>query len=185
MVYLAIALVVVATLCALDLMLTLAVLRRLRDRSSAVPVLTKEGGISVGTVVAPFSTRCSEGVRLTERDLTDGAVVSFFTPGCQPCRDKLPLFVEKATALQGRRQVIAVVVSGRGEQQHEEEAREMTEQLASMARVVREEPDGPCTTAFGVSAFPSQFAVSAPDGEPPTVAAVGDSVLTAVPAGRA
>ncbi|MFF8597039.1 redoxin domain-containing protein [Streptomyces sp. NPDC015220] len=185
MIYLAIALVVVALLCVLDLMLTLAVLRRLRDRPSAGPVPTEEGGISVGAVVAPFSTRCSEGARLTERDLTDNAVVSFFTPGCQPCRDKLPRFVEKATDLQGSRQVIAVVVSSSGEQQHEEEAREMTEQLASVARVVREEPDGPCTTAFRVSAFPSQFAVSAPYGEPLTVAAVGDAALTDVPAGRA
>ncbi|MET9803636.1 hypothetical protein [Streptomyces sp. NPDC006368] len=185
MVYLAIALVVVAALCALDLMLTLAVLRRLRDRPSAAPVLTEEGGIAVGAVVEPFATRCSEGVRLTEGDLTDGAVVSFFTPGCQPCRDKLPGFIEKATALHGRRQVIAVVVSGSGERQHEDEARAMAERLAAVARVVREEPDGPCTTAFGVRAFPSQFAVSAPGGEPPMVAAVGDSVLTAVPAGRA
>lgn len=185
MIYLAIALVVVTALCALDLMLTLAVLRRLRDRPSAAPVLTEEGGISVGAVVEPFTTRCSEGARLTERDLTDGAVVSFFTPGCRPCQDKLPGYMENATALQGRRQVIAVVVSGPGDQQREEEALAMTKQLATVARVVREEPDGPCTTAFGVRAFPSQFAVSAPGGEPPTVAAVGDPVLTAVPAGRA
>lgn len=184
MVYLAIALVVVGALCALDLMLTLAVLRRLRNRSSTAPVLTEEGGIPVGATVAPFSARCLEGMPLTERDLTDGAVVSFFTPGCKPCRDKLPRFVERAGALQGRRQVIAVVVAGSAEQRYEDEAQATAEQLSSVARVVRETPEGPCVSAFEVDAFPSQFAISASDGEPPTVAAVGDSVLTAVPAGR-
>ncbi|MGK5497781.1 hypothetical protein [Streptomyces sp. URMC 125] len=184
MVYLAIALVVVGALCALDLMLTLAVLRRLRKQSSAAPVPTEEGGIPVGATVAPFSTRCIEGMPLTERDLTDGAVVSFFAPGCKPCRDKLPRFVEQAGALQGRRQVIAVVVAGSGERRYEDEAQAMAEQLSPVARVVRETPEGPCASAFAVNAFPSQFAVSASDGEPPAVAAVGDSVLTAVPAGR-
>ncbi|MEU3604569.1 hypothetical protein AB0E83_03800 [Streptomyces sp. NPDC035033] len=184
MVYLAIALVVVGALCALDLLLTLAVLRRLRDRSSAAPALTEEGGLPVGATVAPFSTRCVEGVPLTERDLTDGAVVAFFTTGCEPCRDKLPRFVERAGALQGRRQVIAVVVTGSDEQPYEDEARAMAERLSSVARVVRETPEGPCVSAFDVTAFPSQFAVSAADGQPPAVAAVGDRVLAAVPAGR-
>ncbi|MFF3326398.1 hypothetical protein [Streptomyces sp. NPDC002889] len=181
MVYLAIALVAVAALCAVDLMLTLAVLRRLRDRPASSPALTEEGGISVGAAVAPFSTQCAEGARLTERDLADGAVVAFFTTGCQPCRDKLPDFVENAAPLQGRRQVIAVVVSPSGGAHDETEALEMAEQLAVVARVVRESPQDPCTTAFGVRAFPSQFAVSAPHGEPPTVAAVGDAVLAALP----
>lgn len=185
MVYLAIALVVVGALCALDLLLTLAVLRRLRNRSSAAPALTEDGGIPVGATVAPFSSRCIEGMPLTERDLTDGAVVSFFTPGCKPCRDKLPRFVEQVGALQGRRQAIAVVVAGSHEQRYADEAQAMAEQLSSVVRVIRETPEGPCASAFGVRAFPAQFAVSAVDGEPPTVAAVGDSVLTAVPAGRA
>ncbi|MEU1012465.1 hypothetical protein [Streptomyces sp. NPDC005890] len=73
MVYLATALMIVAALCARDLTLSLAVLRRLLDRPSTVPALTEEGGISVVAVVEPFSTQCSEGVRLTERDLTDDA----------------------------------------------------------------------------------------------------------------
>ncbi|MFG2113736.1 hypothetical protein ACGFRB_14070 [Streptomyces sp. NPDC048718] len=185
MVYLAIALVVVGALCVLDLSLTLAVLRRLRDRPLAAPDLTEEGGISVGATVAPFSTHCVEGMPLTERDLTDGAVVAFFTLGCKPCRDKLPSFAEQAGALQGHRQVIAVVVSGSTEQRYEDEARAITEQLSPVARVVRETPEGPCVSAFAVTAFPSQFAIAARDGQAPTVASVGDRVLTAVPAGRA
>ncbi|MFI1256226.1 hypothetical protein ACH4U6_20965 [Streptomyces netropsis] len=185
MVYLAIALVAVAALCALDLLLTLAVLRRLRDRPAA-PAMTEEGGIAVGAAVGPFATQCTEGAPLTEKDLGDGAVVSFFSPGCSPCRRKLPVFVQQATALQGRRQVIAVVVTSSGRPDEEAEAHAMAEQLAAVARVVREDAEGPCTTAFGVQAFPSQFTISAPDGASPTVAAVGDTALaTALPIGSA
>ncbi|MFI8939373.1 TlpA family protein disulfide reductase [Streptomyces syringium] len=185
MVYLAIALAAVAALCALDLLLTLAVLRRLRDRPAG-PALTEEGGIAVGEAVGTFATRCTEGAPLTEKDLGDGAVVSFFSPGCSPCRRKLPVFVERAAALQGHRQVIAVVVTASGGPDEEAEAHAMAEQLAAVARVVREDTEGPCTAAFAVQAFPSQFAVSAPDGASPTVAAVGDAALTtALPVGSA
>ncbi|TVL91253.1 redoxin domain-containing protein [Streptomyces sp. SAJ15] len=184
MVYLAIALVAVAALCALDLMLTLAVLRRLRDHPSG-PAAADEGGIAVGAAVGTFATQCVEGAPLTEKDLGDGAVVSFFSPGCSPCRHKLPVFVKQAAALQGRRQVIAVVVTSSGRRDEEAEAHTMAEQLAAVTRVVREDAEGPCTTAFGVHAFPSQFTISAPDGASPTVAAVGDAVLTALPVGSA
>ncbi|MET9557291.1 redoxin domain-containing protein [Streptomyces sp. NPDC006645] len=185
MVYLAVALVAVAALCALDLMLTLAVLRRLRDSPAgpAAPAAA-EPGIPVGAAVDAFTTSCAEGTPLTERDLTDGAVVAFFSPGCPPCRRALPTFVKRAARPRGR-QMIAVVVTPAGNAAEEAEARTMAEQLAPVARVVHEDPEGPCTTAFGVHGFPTQFAISAPAGAPPTVAAVGDTVLTALPVGSA
>ncbi|MFE1963113.1 hypothetical protein [Streptomyces sp. NPDC059479] len=174
----------VTALCVLDLMLTLAVLRRLRDRPSGTAVID-EGGIPVGAAVGTFAAQCTKGVPLTEKDLADGAVVSFFSPGCLPCRRKLPVFVEQATALQGRRQMIAVVVTPTGKPHEEAEAVAMAEQLAPVARVVAEDVEGPCAAAFGVRAFPSQFTISAVGGAPPTVAAVGDAVFTTLPAGSA
>ncbi|WFB05767.1 hypothetical protein LRS74_01085 [Streptomyces sp. LX-29] len=185
MVYLALALAAVAALCALDLMLTLAVLRRLREKgttgSSHTPPDTEGGGIPKGSAVGTFETRCVEGARLTDEDLVDGAVVGFFSPMCPPCRRALPAFVETATALQGVRQVIAVVISVTGRADEEAEALAIVEQLAPFARVVREDDTGSCLSAFGVRAFPSHFEVSVAAGARPTVAAVGDEVLGGQP----
>ncbi|MGA5562916.1 TlpA family protein disulfide reductase [Streptomyces platensis] len=186
MVYLALALAAVAALCALDLMLTLAVLRRLREErtngSSHTPSDTQGGGIPKGALVGPFETRCVEGARLTDEDLVDGAVVGFFSPMCPPCKRELPAFVALATTLQGVRQVIAVVISVTGRPDEEAEAVAIVEQLAPLARVVREDDTGSCLTAFGVSAFPSHFEVSVAAGARPAVAAVGAEVLGGRPA---
>ncbi|MGA5361318.1 hypothetical protein [Streptomyces purpurascens] len=184
MVYLAVALVAVAALCTWDLLLTLAVLRRLRDRPHST-MGADSGGIPVGATVGSFATRCAEGAPLTERDIADGALVAFFTTGCLPCRNKLPAFVEEARTMGGRRQVIAVVVSPGATPDETAEAETMARQLAPVARVLVEEPDGPCTAAFGVTAFPSQFAVAAAGGTAPTVRAVGNAALTASPVGSA
>ncbi|MCT9139596.1 TlpA family protein disulfide reductase [Streptomyces violarus] len=183
MVYLAVALVAVAALCTWDLLLTLAVLRRLRDRPNGT-MGADTGGIPVGATVGSFATRCVEGAPLTERDLSDGALVAFFTTGCVPCRNKLPAFVEEARTMGGRRQVIAVVSLG-ATPDETAEAETMARRLAPVARVLVEEPDGPCTAAFGVTAFPCQFAVSAAGGTAPTVLAVGNAALTASPVGSA
>ncbi|MGW0988731.1 redoxin domain-containing protein [Streptomyces sp. NPDC002486] len=182
MVYLAVALVAVAALCTLDLLLTVAVLRRLRDRVHDAPA-ADSGGIPVGAAVGSFTTRCTDGTPLTESDLTDGALVAFFTTGCPPCRTELPAFVEEAGALNGRRQVIAVVVSPGGTPDETAEAVSMTRHLSPVARVLTETPDGPCTSAFGVTAFPCRFAVSAKDWTAPTVLAVGKAALGVSPVG--
>ncbi|MEU6687798.1 redoxin domain-containing protein [Streptomyces sp. NPDC046832] len=182
MVYLAVALVAVAALCTLDLMLTLAVLRRLRDRRYDAPAVDS-GGIPVGAAVGSFTTRCTDGTPITEGDLTDGALVAFFTTGCAPCRTELPAFVEEARALGGRRQVIAVVVSPGGTPDETAESVSMTRHLAPVARVLAERPDGPCTSAFGVTAFPSRFTVSTEGGTAPTVLAVWKAALGASPVG--
>ncbi len=184
MVYLAVALVAVAALCTWDLLLTLAVLRRLRDRPNGT-MGADTGGIPVGAAVGSFGTRCVEGVPLTERDLADGALVAFFTTGCVPCRNKLPAFVAEARTMGSRRQVIAVVVSPGATPDETAEAETMARRLAPVARVLVEGADGPCTAAFGVTAFPCQFAVSAAGGTAPTVLAVGNAALTASPVGSA
>ncbi|MFF9077333.1 hypothetical protein ACF1BP_33720 [Streptomyces sp. NPDC014735] len=192
MFYLSVALVAVAALCALDLMLTLAVLRRLRDRPDGPdkPAEAEEGGLPVGATVGAFTTVCTDGVEITEHDLGDDCVVAFFSAGCPPCRRRLPVFVKQVAALPetDRRAVVAVVVSGGGgsdDSAEATEALEMAARLAPVARVLREEPDGPVTTAFGVQAFPSQFAVGTGFGAAPRVTAVGRAALAAQPVGSA
>ncbi|WP_030343361.1 redoxin domain-containing protein [Streptomyces sp. NRRL S-1022] len=182
MVYLAAALVAVAALCTWDLMLTLAVLRRLRDRPDGT-LADDTGGLPVGATVGTFATHCVAGPPITERDLTDGALVAFFTTGCLPCRSKLPRFVEEAKAMSGHRQVVAVVVSPNATPDDKAEAEFMVSQLKPVATVLSEDPEGPCTSAFGVTAYPCQFAVSARSGTAPTVLAVGNAALTTSPAG--
>ncbi|MEU9758949.1 hypothetical protein [Streptomyces sp. NPDC047985] len=188
MFYLSVALAAVAALCALDLMLTLAVLRRLRDRPDGPAAAgAEEGGLPVGATVGAFTTVGTDGVEITEHDLGDDCVVAFFSAGCPPCRRRLPVFVKQVAALPeaDRRAVVAVVVSGGDGSDDFAESWEMAERLAPVARVVREEPDGPVTTAFGVQAFPSQFAVRTGFGAAPRVTAVGRAALAAQPVGSA
>ncbi|MFH9268733.1 redoxin domain-containing protein [Streptomyces sp. NPDC017546] len=117
---LAAAVLAVGALALVDLVLTVGVVRRLREHSdllgrTAVPAAASPGGMSgtasVGTPVPSFTAGPPDSP-VTDRDLADGTLVAFFSPTCAPCRDKLPGFVARyADSPEEARQVLAVVVS--------------------------------------------------------------------------
>jgi len=78
-------------------------------------------------------------------------VVGFFSTGCDPCREQLPVFAEYAGADGGPGRNLAVIV-GPGP-----EAVEFEQQLTGKALVVREERRGPVTAAFSAHAFPGIY----------------------------
>ncbi len=154
--YLTAGVVIVGVLCALDLVLTLGVIRRLRDHAERLS--TMDGGpaehpdlmLPRGSTVGGFSALTTDGEAVA-LELIDGpTLVGFFSPGCEPCQEQAPLFVEFAAAMPGGRSRVLAVVVGQGEA-----ADELAAALSGAARVVIEPSRGPVSGAFQVAGFPA------------------------------
>ncbi|MFI9596338.1 TlpA disulfide reductase family protein [Nonomuraea sp. NPDC052265] len=149
--------ILVGALCLFDLVLTLGVVRRLREHTTQLQSLLSHGDRSPGRAggdVGDFLATTVDGEQVSRDLLTGETLVAFFSPGCTTCRETLPEFVEFARALPGgRRQVLAVLAGDR------EDSDEMVRTLTPVARVALEDFDGELSRAFAVDAFPSHYVV--------------------------
>jgi thiol-disulfide isomerase/thioredoxin len=173
MVYVVVALVVLSALTLLNLLLFLGVMRRLREHSELLSKGAGNGGadneglLAAGETVADFTATTVDGDAVGLADLRDGAMVAFFSPTCAPCRERLPEFVEAATAVPAAdRQAYAVIIGDAAE------AAGMAEQLSPAARVVTGPTTVPMVEAFGAESFPALYRMG-PDG---VVAASGHTL---------
>ncbi|MFJ6572717.1 TlpA family protein disulfide reductase [Streptomyces sp. NPDC091292] len=141
----------VGTLCTVNLVLTLGVIRRLREHTELLGAVQGEPlRLEVGQEVGDFDTASTLGEPLV-RDLVTGPVLfGFFSPTCEPCRDKLPRFVEHARHEPGGRSSVIATVVGDADA-----AAEFVSELSEVAQVVVEDSDGVMGTALGIRAFPS------------------------------
>ncbi|MBQ1159495.1 hypothetical protein KBZ21_15485 [Streptomyces sp. A73] len=148
------ALICVGALCILDLVLTLGVVKRLREHTEMLSTVEaapgRKASIGVGEEVGDFTAATVDGEPLAREDLGDGTLVAFFSPTCQPCKEKLPKFIEFASSLPGGRDRVLAAVIGRTE-----EAATLNAALSPVARVVNEEYDGPLSSAFQATAYPT------------------------------
>ncbi|MEH0930356.1 TlpA family protein disulfide reductase [Micromonospora sp. CPCC 205558] len=153
------ALTLVGLLCALDLILTLGVVKRLREHTALLAkVAPPPPAIEVGQKIDEFSATTVAGEAVTADRLDSGTLVAFFSPTCAPCKEKLPKFVSHARALPaGQRTPLAVVI-GQAEQ-----ADDFLAELTPVARVVVEPDNGPVSRAFGVQAYPTLLRVDRDD----------------------
>ncbi|MEV4380147.1 TlpA disulfide reductase family protein [Streptosporangium sp. NPDC049644] len=171
--YLVAAVVVLGVLCGLNLMLLLAVVRRLKEHARVLADRPGAGGARLpeaGSAVGHFDALSTDGEAVSRRALEPGTLVGFFSPGCGPCTENLPKFTAYAAALPGGRDRVLAVIAGA------DDSEEMRVALARVSRVVVEAHGGPVAAAFGVSAFPT-FCVL--DGEGVITAAGFD--LSALP----
>ncbi|MEV1004497.1 TlpA disulfide reductase family protein [Nonomuraea sp. NPDC050202] len=155
------AVVVVGVLGGLNLLLMLAVLRRLReyDDTWARAGMDNLAGRRLlpepGTRIADFTAKTLDGAEITLRDpagvsgVEGPLLVGFFSTGCPACHEELPRFVEYAATVPGGREQNLVVVSGPAD-----EVADVVEAVSPMARVVVEPEEGPLTTAFSVRRWP-------------------------------
>ncbi|MFJ5720535.1 hypothetical protein [Streptomyces sp. NPDC093149] len=148
---------VVGSLCCLNLLLTIGVVRRLREHSE---LLAERGGpnesdVPVGLEVGEFAAVTLDGTEVGRDDLAEDCVVAFFMHDCSPCREKMPRFVEYARKLPGGRDQTLVVVA-----EDDGKEREFAQALAPVARVVVTNGMGPVAGAFKVSAFPTMLRVA-------------------------
>lgn len=151
-------LAVVGALTLLNLVLTLGVIRRLREhtallgRSSHPAHAGDSPTRPVDALVGDFTATTVEGATVSRATLAGETVVGFFSPGCEACDKLVPEFVGWAAANVpgGRNHVLAVVEAFPGEEEHH------VALLSEVAQVVVERPGaGRVIAAFGVTAFPA------------------------------
>ena len=153
MVYLTAAVVVVAVLCALNLLLIFGVVRRLRVHGELLA--QRPGGApdliaGAGTAVGAFAASTIDGDPVGAEDLASGTLVGFFSPGCSACVTAVPRFVDAAASRGGEQhRTLAVVVGS------QDGAAEYVSSLSPTARVVVEQHGAEIEKAFGVRGYPA------------------------------
>ncbi|MEV0405101.1 redoxin domain-containing protein [Actinoallomurus sp. NPDC050550] len=176
--YLIAGLVLVAVVTALNLVLTVAVVRRWRARLAA-PQAAQDNdhdhadgdpdlGITPGDRMPEFTATTADGTTVTRDDLAGRpALVAFLSLDCSSCDDSVPEFAERARRVRdagGRVLATVVGVDAAGS--------ELAARLVGVAdHVLPEFLDAPVGTAFGVRFYPG-FAHYGPDGVA-TAAGVG------------
>lgn len=140
------AVILVGALCVFDLLLTFAVLRRLREHTAELAVLgvSRSAGPDVGALV---------GKRLPESVLAHAPrLVGVFDAHCSTCFEHAPAFAAEAAGT-----ALAAVVTGSGPK-----ADELAGRLAGIPVVTGSDAEE-VVTALGIPAFPTFLRV-APDG---------------------
>ncbi|MFC7545672.1 TlpA disulfide reductase family protein [Plantactinospora sp. GCM10030261] len=151
--YLITAVVLVGAIGVLNLLLTLGVLRRLREHSTrlaAGPAGSGPGIIETGQRPGDFAATDTDGKPVRRADLTGSVLVAFFSPDCAACVEALPQFLVEAAEFPGGRSQVLTVVGADGP-----ETTEMATRLAEVSRVVVDGAGGRVAGAFQVAAFPA------------------------------
>lgn len=161
MIYLTAAVIVVGTLCVLDLLLTIGVLRRLREhgeRLEGLPAENTESSLmaqalrAVGDRIDDFTTTTFDGREVSRARLTGLTLVGFFSTYCEPCRTSVEPFAELVAGRPGGwDEALAVVVGD------DADAIDFVTGFGEGARVVVEQegPEpGPVVSAFSVMGYP-------------------------------
>ncbi|GAA1795778.1 TlpA family protein disulfide reductase [Actinomadura chokoriensis] len=151
--YLVAGVVFVGVLCAFDLVLTLAVVRRLREHAALLNSGRAQAPFTpVGTALPEFTASTLDGTTVTRAFFTGPTIVGLFSTTCAGCRETLPDFTDQIRGSDSRH-VLAVI---EGEQA---EAEPFITALSPLATVVVEPVSGPVNTAFGHPATPSFYVV--------------------------
>ncbi|MEV4868065.1 TlpA disulfide reductase family protein [Streptomyces syringium] len=158
------AVVLVGALCTLDLILTLGVIKRLREHTALLSEVSgnlpgRPPVLAVGAEIGEFTAVTVDGEVLTRASLAGDTLVAFFSPNCEPCQEMLPKFVAHARAAGGGRDRVLAVVVGATDR-----AAGQVAELSPVARVVVEGSDTALTSAFEIKGFPALFTV-APNGD--------------------
>ncbi|MQY12894.1 hypothetical protein SRB5_30330 [Streptomyces sp. RB5] len=167
MIYLTAGLVLVGAVTVLNLLLTLAVIRRLRRQESHQrPEMTS--GPAVGSRLPAFTAVSVGGDEVSDVRLAGrSAALTFLSTGCPACDaavNDLPEFAER-TGMDAEQLVVVIAADD------EAQAAEMAGRLTGLATVVVEGPVGGISTRYGVSATPT------------TVLAGADGLVTYAQAG--
>jgi thiol-disulfide isomerase/thioredoxin len=156
------AIIFIGLLCFLDLLLSFAIIRRLRQGTpesgslSQLPGLAADSG---GRPIPPFNATTITGTELSQAGLAGRpAAFAFFASECHSCRDHLAQFAGYARSFPGGASQVAVIIAGSAEG-----AADIVAALTGLAQLVIEPDFGPVATAFSVRAFPT-FVILDPNG---------------------
>lgn len=157
MVFLVAAVVLVAALALLNLLLTLGMMRRLREQAELISALGSGNGadqtlMPAGSTIGEFVTSAVDDTAVTSQDLSEDTVVGFFSPQCQPCRDRVPEFISLLESVPAaERKALAVVIGDRSD------TSEMVAQLVPVARVITGKEAEPIVKAFDTKSYPALY----------------------------
>jgi thiol-disulfide isomerase/thioredoxin len=162
---------VVGALAVLNLLLTLALLRRVRVLQELVAQAPKRNPAlpRPGDAVGPFQVTTSEGERLSDEALKTGvSLVGFFTPNCLPCATARAQLLESPPTMP-----LVVFVEG---SPGDEEASALAASLKRIARVAYTEDNDTLHRAFKPAGYPTLIRV-----ENGTIAASGHVLADVLP----
>lgn len=145
------AVIVLATLVVINLLLTGAMVRRIRDHEERLAVLppASRSGLSVGDRVPPIAATTVDGAEVDDRVFSEGSVViAFFSARCPACRDHLPGFLD--VVARDEHDATAMVVSGEAH-----EGADLVEAVRGRTHVIVEADTGHVNQAFQIRAFPA------------------------------
>jgi thiol-disulfide isomerase/thioredoxin len=166
MLYLTVAVIAVGALGVLNLVLAMGIIKRLREQSRATGD-AGPGVLPAGSQVGEFDAVALDGRVIQLSTMQAGAVVAFFSPTCQPCKELMPAFTDYALHHPGGRdQVFAIVVS------EAPEAADLIERLTPVATVLTATRNEPIVTSFAASGYPALYLM----GEQGQVMASGHSM---------
>ncbi|MGB2568610.1 TlpA family protein disulfide reductase [Micromonospora citrea] len=156
------AVVLVGILGLFNLLLTAGVVRRLREHAELISKSAGRGQgadpglLAPGESAEPFAAESVAGRQIALTDLVPGSVVAFFSPSCQPCKERAPEFAAYAAGRPpGAEPTVAVVVAS------EAEAEEMTALLSPVTEVVTGAAAEKVAAAFRTESYPSFYVMGA------------------------
>jgi thiol-disulfide isomerase/thioredoxin len=149
------ALTFVGALCVINLVLTLGVVRRLRQHSELLSgksqSLTSPGDamLPVGRTPSEFEATTMNGQTVSRTEIGGRTLLGFFSPECSLCRKYAPEFAAHVASLPaGERRALAVVVG------REDETLELVASLGDGVQIVVEPTGGAVSSAYEVRGFP-------------------------------
>ncbi|MDA0637660.1 hypothetical protein OUY22_29995 [Nonomuraea sp. MCN248] len=146
-------------LCLINLVLTLAVIRRLRDHTERLGVLQagdpSQALLAPGTSLPTLRAESVDGETIDSR-VTSPEVVALLSTECSVCLEQLPDLVGLITDRRLDRPAAVAVIMGDDSAQ----AEQLVEKLLPIASVVRQPWGGPIEKAFQARAFPAFYLAS-------------------------
>lgn len=144
-------LALVGLLVALNLVLTVGLVRRIRDHTQQLarlnaPTVT-EVALPAGAMVKDFVTTSIDGRHIEFNELGQ-TLVGVFSPHCSACEASLPQFTERAAEPTGL-PFLAVVAAREGD------ADALVARMPPTAIVVVESDGGPVQQSLGVTGYPA------------------------------
>jgi hypothetical protein len=154
MILLAVGVGVAVVLTLLNLLLVFGVIRRLKelqarlDNQPPVP----PAGLPVGSPAPELTATTLAGPDVSTVDPARATLIGFFSPGCAPCRERIPEFVGRAGKGVATVAVVVADLPSEGD--------EYVRQLSGVDVTVQPR-DGGWTEAFAISGYPTLCLVSA------------------------
>ncbi|WP_034260896.1 TlpA family protein disulfide reductase [Actinospica robiniae] len=174
------AVILLSILVILDLVLSAAVIRRMRVYESARNAPPDRGGLADGAPVPEFATTTADGAEFATASLAGArTLLGFFATSCTHCVAAAPALADRAGRLAAEGVEVVPVLTMDEVGALDGVAESMRADLAKAGTLITEPRPGPVVSAFQIRATPSYVLVG-PDGKVLTSGYTVDECLAAL-----